>query len=106
MSAALFDLWEPVYWDCTEFRIACDAGRWDEWRKANPRRCRDCGALISSRPRKLWCGGADKRGGYDLCDDCATLEGTWGRPATDAERAKLADEQERRRRRYLREVAA
>lgn len=79
--------------------------------------CRDCG-----RSKFTWehgCGGAHGPGLFNLCDDCASLDGVgarrdpaeadvsrWGIRTTELERDELRALQVRRRAKYLAEVAA
>jgi hypothetical protein len=98
-DTALFDLddtevWQPIY------------------RDQPGTECRDCG-----RSKFAWehgCGGADRRGCYDLCDDCASLDGRgqrgddardcsrWGIRSTDDEAARLHELQHQRRAKWMR----
>lgn len=100
----------------------------DEWaaptwqalyRKAGgnqPPRCRDCGRTKFTG----MCGGAGREGIYELCDDCAAIDGCdaraarlphevragsnvshWGRRTTDEERTRLTALQSTRRQAWM-----
>ena len=86
--------------------------------QAQEPRCRDCGRKGGSGH---CCGGADERGIWDLCDDCASLDGCltressqtpghhcsrWGITHSLAEHDRLLAAQAKRRAAYLRKVAA
>jgi len=111
--------WAPIFEDRLpeDLRDAGNAGRldwWDTWSREHPRRCRDCGGLMSRRPWSHGCGGADGGGSYSVCDDCAKLDGIgqrsdgakdcshWGIHSTPEERVRLRAEQAKRRHSYLR----
>lgn len=125
MSMALFELeapaWVPVVQSCPwadPERETTRAG-WNAWVRSW--RCRDCGRLIAKAPHTHFCGPGS--GGW-LCDDCATIDGcqarhdclhdcegwpdrhvsTWGLPHTAEEHGRLADEREKHRAAYRREV--
>lgn len=50
-----------------------DGAAWKAWQKTI--RCRDCGELMSKLVAKSSCGGGNAEGSYELCDDCAALDG-------------------------------
>jgi len=77
-----------------------------------PQPCRDCG-----RTKFTWergCGGARGHGSYNVCDDCAALDGRgqrgdgdesasrWGIATTDAEAERLTQLQRKRQGAWLR----
>lgn len=77
--------------------------------------CRDCGRTKFSWEKS--CGGARPGlGSFDLCDDCAALDGRgdrrdgkadcsrWGIRTTDEEAERLTELQHRRRAAYLRKT--
>lgn len=81
-------------------------------------RCRDCGRKGGSGSHG--CGGADRRGIWDLCDDCASLDGcltreshtpgmhcsSWGITHPATEHDAMVKAQAKRRAAYLRKVDA
>lgn len=47
-----------------------------EWQMyLDAKRCRDCGGLLCNLPTTRGCGGANADGLYELCDDCADVDG-------------------------------
>lgn len=74
----LFDLepdveWAPVFHPPLDFDPLKDGERWKAYRALL--RCRDCGRPVKGMPWKRGCGGARDEGAFDLCDDCAALDG-------------------------------
>lgn len=82
-DVALFELDEPVWaslyhprgpWeDRGESALKSTAEEWKAYQRSQ--RCRDCGTLLSKCGRASSCGGGDRSGIFDLCDDCAALDG-------------------------------
>jgi hypothetical protein len=123
--SALFELeevtetrveWEPVW----HLGIESEGWHWDrewslplnadgspiteaEWKAYYKRThlCRDCGS-----PGNHNRGGAADGRGYSLCDDCADVDGKWGRSVSGDERDRLFAVQARRRARYLKAVTS
>ena len=118
-DVALFELevpeWVPVYAPAMDFDPFKEPDRWKVY--AAGLRCRDCGMTRGKMPWTRGCGGAVSGvGGYDLCDDCAALDGVgerpnpseadvslWGIQTTAAERERLVELQRKRRAKYLSE---
>lgn len=83
MSLALFDLeapeWAPVYeprggWEARG--VSATESTPEEWVAfQRSLRCRDCGGLMRRLRHTRSCGGVRDGGSFELCDDCAALDG-------------------------------
>ena len=62
-------------------------------------RCRDCGRIGGNGEHHCQ-GGKPGSGVFQLCDDCAALDGNWGLPVAD--RPRLEAEREARRDKFRR----
>lgn len=115
--------WQPIHaarypfeHDREGFAVSLPDQEWKAWKQAHPDRCRDCGTTA-----KLNSGGAGDGAGFELCDDCAQLDGDrddtrpdwdgwhvshWGRGHLATEHDRLIAERDRRRATYRRAHSA